>query len=90
MPLTIHVYGKPVLITDATIAATRRHFADLCIACAEGAEQGNFFCNDPARYAANERAKAQRYLAGDHGRMSATFVQRAYWLQSGQCVGLLA
>lgn len=89
-PVKITVYGRPVILTAETIAATCEHFAQICDRCAEKAAAGAFHVNDLPRYLARKRDLATEYRAGPPKRLSATFVQRAYWLQSGESVGLLA
>lgn len=89
-----------VKITQETILATRQHFADLCNTCIINAvEYGTipkdqlppekFFVNDLLRYMVQENQKAEDFLAGKNDN-SFTFWQRAYWLQTGECIGLFS
>jgi hypothetical protein len=86
-------------ITQETIMATRRHFADsyaLCIASA--VEFGSipnyllpddkFFVNDLEGYILALEGQIVDMLAGKCDN-SFTFAQRAYWIQTGQDVALL-
>lgn len=86
-------------ITQETILATRRHFADiyaLCIASAvefdsvprDHLPEGKFFVNDKQGYILELESRIVDMLAGacDY---SFAFAQRAYWLQTGQDVALL-
>lgn len=90
-PLTIHVYGKPVVLTGETLDKTWQWFADNQRECARAAKAGEFFVNDVDSYVEHCEQKAQRYEAHDteSRRLSLTFVQRAHFIQSGQSVPML-
>ncbi len=77
-----------VTITPGTIERTRKHFADLCRACIAEAESGERPVNDLPAYEAWQCESIARVMAGgdDH---TLTFMQRAYWLQTGDCPALL-
>ena len=87
--LTIYVYNKPVELTAETIDKTWKWFSDHCRLCAADAIAGKFFVNDLKRYVEREHAEAARYDRHE-GVMSVTFIQRAYYIQSGESVPLLA
>lgn len=89
MPLQIYVHEKPVILTDETLDKTWAWFADNCRACARDALAGKFYTNNPAAYASDEEARAGQYDRRE-GRMSLTFIQRAYFIQTGESVPLLA
>lgn len=92
--VTIHIHGKPVILTAETIAATYQWFADHHRLCASEASAGAFFVNDLPSYVADCERQALEYeakkLDGAGGRMSLTFIQRAYFIQSGESVPMLA
>lgn len=91
-PLTIHIHGKPVTLTPETLDLTWQWFADLDRECARAAQAGEFRVNDLPRYVADCEERAARYDAHDNGGrpLSLTFIQRAYFIQSGKSVPLLA
>jgi hypothetical protein len=78
-----------VELSAATIDRTRSHFADIGRRCIAEARDGTTRVNDLARYVAWREAGIADDLAGrnDH---SFTFLQRAHWIQTGDCVLLLA
>ena len=90
--LTLHVHGKPVTLTTETINAAWQWFADNQRECARAAQAGEFRVNDLARYVADCEQQAARYDAHDTGGrpLSLTFIQRAYFIQSGESVPMLA
>lgn len=75
-------------MTDATRLATRQHFHDIDMACIAEAESGAVYVNDLDDYRAWCLQRAADALAGkiDH---TFTFQQRAYWIETGECVALL-
>lgn len=93
-PVTLHVHGEPVVLTVETLAKTFQWFADNQRACAEGAQNGDFFVNDVENYVLDCNARAQVYEAqiekGPFGRLSLAFLQRAYYIQSGESVPMLS
>jgi len=84
----IHIHNQPVTLTDETIDKTWRWFADHQRACATAATLGEFRVNDLSGYVADCLAEAARYDQHE-GRMSLTFIQRAYFIQSGESVPML-
>jgi hypothetical protein len=76
------------LITQETIRATRQWFADNAHACISEARSGAVRVNDLPAYAAwcDERAAAALRGEYDH---SLTFLQRATYIQTGDCPALL-
>lgn len=77
-----------VELSEATMQATRQHFADNAIACIAEVLDGTVRVNDPESYYAWQEERAIEALAGncDH---TLTFLQRAYWIQTGDMVALL-
>jgi hypothetical protein len=76
-------------ITDASMQATREWFAENQLACIRDVESGEVKVNDRERYFAWCIQQRQDALAGrwDH---TATFLQRAYFIQTGDCPALLS
>lgn len=80
-----------VEITQKSIMACRQWFIDNQQACIDGALDGTLGLAshvDVALYVADCKAKQRHYLLGgiDH---TFTFMQRAYYIQSGESVALL-
>ena len=73
---------------QASRLATRQHFHDIDMACIAEAESGAVYVNDLDEYRAWCLQRAADALAGkiDH---TFTFQQRAYWIETGECVALL-
>lgn len=77
-----------VHLTEATIQKTRKWFADNCMACIEEVKSGKQHVNDPEEYFAYEEQSAKEYMNGDNDHIIA-FLQRAYFIQTGESVALL-
>jgi len=75
-------------LTPETIQATRQWFADNAAACIAEVEAGRVWVNDPARYFAHQRQAAADSLAGKYDH-TFTFLQRAHYIQTGECVPFL-
>lgn len=75
-------------LTPESIQAARQWFADNALACITEVESGAVRVNDPARYFTLQRESHADALAGkfDH---TLTFQQRAYFIQTGECIALL-
>lgn len=87
--MLIHIHNQPVTLTDETLDKTWQHFADLERRCAVAATLGEFRVNDLRGYVRDCLENAARYDRHE-GRMSLTFVQQAYFIQSGESVPLLS
>lgn len=87
-PLEIRVHGEPVVLTGETIDATWQWHADLERSCAAAAKAGEFRVTNLAEYLKDCEARAAAYDARE-GRMSLSFIQQAYFIQSGKSVPLL-
>jgi hypothetical protein len=83
-----HPRFNGVELTPETIALTRQHFADIHRACIREAEAGEVRVNDLASYVQWQEACIRSAL-DETSRLSVTFLQRAYWLQTGDCPALL-
>ena len=77
-----------VELTQETILATRQWFADNAMACIAEVESGAVKVNDPEKYFAWRKESAANSLAGKNDH-TFTFMQRAHYLQTGECVALL-
>lgn len=75
-------------LTGETITKTREHFANIHRDCIRAAEAGEFHVNDVIGYRAWQE-DCIRAVMDEGARLSLTFLQRAYWLQTGKCVALL-
>lgn len=94
--MIVLVRGKPVTLTQETIAATRQWFADNSIACIAEAQlyvdtdgRQGFYVNDLASYVEWQEDLARQSLDGD-GDHTFAFVQRAVAHQTGECIPLLS
>lgn len=91
-PVQIFIYEKPVTLTAETIAATFQWFADNARLCASEAQAGAFFVNNLSDYVKRKEAEALEYEAKKNeepNRLSLAFLQRAYYIQSGESVPML-
>jgi hypothetical protein len=78
-------------LTPETIQATRQWFADNADACVREAEDGTapLASHYPLeQYRANKAADKAAALAGEYDH-TFTFLQRAYFIQTGESVALL-
>ena len=76
------------VITEETKIKADKYFADIWQGCIDGAISGEFRVNDIEKYIKSNRVSIEISLSGD-GRNSFTYWQRAYWIQTGECVALL-
>ena len=75
-------------ITKETIQQTRKWFSNNALACIEEAKSGKLFVNDLEKYIELKTKSSIEYLEGNHDHVFA-FVQRAYYIQTGESVPLL-
>lgn len=76
------------LITEETKVKTDKHFADIYQRAIDNVNEGEFKVNDIERYIRGCKVNIEISLNGDD-RNSFTYWQRAYWIQTGECVALL-
>lgn len=78
-----------VELTKDTIQKTRKWFHDNSIACIEEAENGKVYVNNLEEYTTWRNEEAKKSIEGcyDH---TFTFLQRAYYIQTGESVALLS
>ena len=77
-----------VIITNDTILKTRKYYIDLANKCINAALNGSMFVNDIQEYIAQQKS----YILGfqsDKYDYSISFLQRAYYIQTGECIALL-
>jgi hypothetical protein len=77
-----------VLLTNESIQSTRKWFSDNSIACIEEVKNGKVWVNDEEYYFNWRNKAAKEYIEGLHDHTVA-FLQRAYFIQTGECVALL-
>lgn len=77
-----------IKLTQASIQAARQWFADNALTCIAEVESGAVRVNDPQAYFASRRQQHADALAGKYDH-SLAFLQRAHYIQTGQCVPLL-
>jgi len=75
-------------LTPETIQATREWFAANAQACIDEVKSGAVHVNDRTAYFAWREQMAKDSLAGRSDN-NLTFLQRAYTIQTGDCVALL-
>lgn len=77
-----------VTLTPETILATRQWFADNAQACIDKVVSGDMKVNDLIGYIERQEQLIDECLSGvwDH---AFTFLQRAYFIQTGESVALL-
>ena len=86
--MKITIYDNPIEITNETIQATRKWFADNAQACIDGATNSEWKVNDLPEYIAFQKRNIEASLRGDYDH-TFTFVQKAIYIQTGQSVPLL-
>lgn len=76
-----------VELTEETILKTREHFYDICMNCIEEAKSGRYEVNDLDRYIKTKEDSAKDYINGNCDYIL-SFIQRAYYLQTGESIPL--
>lgn len=76
-------------LTPATLAATREWFAGWSRELIADIEAGRRKVNNPESYITFHRKAIQDVMDESNPRLSYTFLQRAYWIQTGEDVALL-
>jgi len=76
-------------LTPDTILKTDKHFANICQGCIDGVLNGDIKVNDPKRYIKDNSDRKKAYLTGNINRWNLTYLQRAYFIQTGKSVALL-
>jgi hypothetical protein len=76
-------------LTAKTIQLTREWFADNAQACIAEVKNGSVRVNDPESYFKWQSQMANESLLGEHDH-TFTFAQRAYFIQTGECVSLFS
>lgn len=77
-----------VELTEESILKAREWFADNARGCIEEVQNGSVKVNDPESYFKWCEERVKDALAG-HNDHTLTFLQRAHYIQTGECVALL-
>ena len=77
-----------VTLTTETIQSTRQWFADNAQACIDEAVSGDVKVNDLIGYIERQEQRIDECLSGVWDQ-TFTFLQRAYYIQTGESVALL-
>lgn len=75
-------------LTEQTLLKTDEHFAEICQGCIDEVLRGDVKVNDVDTYVIANSLLKEDYLKG-RNRNNLTYMQRAYWIQTGECIGLL-
>lgn len=75
-------------ITLESIQKTRLHFVNIAIDCINGAKSSNFHVNDLDSYIKSRENDIEKYLHGENDG-TFTFIQYAYFIQTGEMIALL-
>jgi hypothetical protein len=83
------LFVNNIEITTETIVATRSHYVEICKACIADATMGKFRVNDLEKYIKRQEQGIDNLNNGncDH---TLTFLQTAYWLQTGKMIPILS
>ena len=82
-------YFNNTKLTEETIKNTDLHFADICQGCIDEVLSGEVRVNDPKKYIKENLDRKREYSNGNINRYNLTYLQRAYWLQTGEMIALL-
>lgn len=77
-----------VELTEETIHTTRKWYADNSMACIEEVKSGDVYVNNQNEYFEWREREAKEYMEGLHDHVVA-FLQRGYFIQTGEDVALL-
>ena len=80
--------AHPQALTTSAILSARQWFHDNTIACIREVLDGKVKVNDQASFLEERTAHAAACLRGDHDHTLA-FKQTAYYIQTGECIGIL-
>lgn len=78
----------PQALTQTSILAARQWFHNNALACIHEVLDGKVKVNDQAAYFEERTATAAACLRGDYDHTLA-FKQQAYYIQTGECIGIL-
>lgn len=80
-----------VTLTEETVKRTRQHFIDIYQGCIDEVLSGDVVLPEHTKqedYFAYQRERME-YMKAGKGEHNFTFLQRAYWLQTGESIALL-
>lgn len=75
-------------LTEETLIKTDKHFAEIYQGCIDGVVSGEFTVNDKEKYIIDNNRRKEQHLKGEN-RYNFTYLQRAYWIQTGEMIALL-
>lgn len=81
-------YFNSIELTEESIQKTRKWFYNNSIACIEEVRNGKVWVNDEEYYFKWRNKEAKEFMEGKHDN-NLTFLQRAYYIQTGESVALL-
>lgn len=87
----IRVYGEKVILTECTIIKTRDWFIQNELGCIAEVESGEVYLNPEygfEKYKGDCLSNIENIKQGEWDH-SLTFLQRAYYIQSGKSAGIL-
>lgn len=91
----MNVHGQRVAILESTITATWQALADSSQRCIDEVLSGDVFVNDQDSYIQGCKERKQQMLDNKADKVIPSgcelwWWQKAYYIQSGECVGILA
>jgi len=75
-------------LTESTLKKTDKHFADIHQGCIDEVLSGKVEVNDKEKYFKSCKERKEKSIKG-LSRDNLTYLQRAYWIQTGDCIALL-
>ena len=75
-------------LTELTLKKTDKHFADIYQGCIDEVLSGKVKVNDKEKYFKSCKEMKEKHIKG-LSRDNLTYLQRAYWIQTGNCIALL-
>lgn len=82
------MYFNNTELTEETLLKTDQHFADIYQGCIDEVLSGVVKVNDQEKYFAENKRRKEESLKGNK-RTIFTYLQRAYWIQTGDMIALL-
>lgn len=89
--MKVKIYDEIVELTQETILKTRQYKINICLGCIEEVASGDVYLNPEygfERYKADMLEAIEQIKRGEHDHYLA-FIQTAYYIQTGKCVGIL-
>lgn len=89
--MKVKIYDEIVELTLETITKTRQQKIENCLSCIEEVVSGEVYINPEygfERYKEDMLEEIEQIKRGEHDHYLA-FIQTAYYIQTGKCVGIL-